>query len=308
MSPAFNPAPNLFVIGAMKAGTTSLHAVLNSHPAIYMAAIKEPNFFCSDLWEGMAHIAPADTGLLAKAHTQGLHTARLMDPSLYQALFPAEITGMRYRGEASPSYLRSQVAAAAIAEVAPEARVIAILRDPVERAISHHRMEANEARLPADFLAAIDSAEDPHGLVDSGMYGAALQRVFNAFPRGQVLVLDMAELADKAALIVRLSSFLDVAAVGFTAEGGVQNAVAQSRFPALNRLLAVSGAKELIRRTLPRGAIERGKQLYYGRKKGPDGAPEAWARLGALYRADMARLTELLGPETPPWATRYTGG
>jgi hypothetical protein len=305
LDPPFSPCPNLFVLGAMKAGSTALQAFLALHPDIHMSAIKEPNFFCDDLWEDMAHVAAItdnDDPLLIRARAEGLHTARVTDAGAYQSLFPSESAGARWRGEASPSYLRSARAPAAIAAANPAARVIVTLREPVSRAISHHRMEANEARMPADFADALAVPGDRHGLFASGLYGAAMARVFAAFPREQVLVLETGALADRATLARMIGEFLDLDPAGFLREEGTAtNPAAQSRFPALNRALAASGAKELIRRTLPRGLIERGKRVYYGGKD-PEIPENIRAALAARYAPDLAQLNALLGDDAPSWA------
>jgi len=104
--------PNLFIPGAMKAGTTTLHYCLNQHPDIYMAPDKEPNFFTNDRTFELLH-------------------------EYYQPLFRKGI-GYRYRGEASVTYMGSLKAIRRIKELAHNPRFIFILRNPVDRAISHY--------------------------------------------------------------------------------------------------------------------------------------------------------------------------
>jgi hypothetical protein len=108
--------PNLFIVGAPRAGTTSLWRYLSEHPEIFMTAVKEPNFFSQ----------------LDRAITKSVE-----DESRYLGLFAPGVD-QPWRGEASPSYLRDREAAHAIARVNPEARVIILLRDPIDRAHSHY--------------------------------------------------------------------------------------------------------------------------------------------------------------------------
>ena len=112
------PRPDFFIAGALKCGTTSLWNYLRAHPAVFMPANKEPNYFCSDL--------PADlrVGTLAE----------------YEALFstapPHALTG-----EASVFYLYSKVAIGQIMAHNANAKIIVMLRDPIEAARSMHAFQ-----------------------------------------------------------------------------------------------------------------------------------------------------------------------
>src|SRR5207302_11433714 len=114
--------PDFFIVGHHKSGTTALYEMLRRHPQIYMPALKEPRYFASDLRE---LFEPVRTGRLP--HTLEEYLA------LFDGATPGQITG-----EASPSYLRSTVAARKIAEVRPDARIIAILREPASFVRSLH--------------------------------------------------------------------------------------------------------------------------------------------------------------------------
>jgi hypothetical protein len=110
------PKPNLFLVGAAKAATTSLWRYLQAHPDVFMARIKEPHFF-------------------SRGGVNGIPVAKTEDA--YLELF-ARAGGAAYRGEASVSYLWDPRAAAAIGRRVPDARILISLRDPVERAYSHY--------------------------------------------------------------------------------------------------------------------------------------------------------------------------
>jgi Sulfotransferase family len=114
--------PDFFIVGQAKSGTTALYTMLKAHPRIYMSEVKEPRFLASDLRDRF-HI-PA--------------TSTVPDTlEQYLALF-ASAGADQLAGEASPSYLTSQTAAAAIAELQPAARIIAILREPASFVHSLH--------------------------------------------------------------------------------------------------------------------------------------------------------------------------
>ena len=109
--------PNFLIIGAMKAGTTSLYRYLKQHPQVFMSPIKEPNFFAL---EGEALDDPRVT---------------VTDLDSYTALFDG-VTDHRAIGEASVRYLYSEKAAERIHHYIPDAKLLVVLRNPVERAFS----------------------------------------------------------------------------------------------------------------------------------------------------------------------------
>jgi hypothetical protein len=122
--------PDFFIVGQPKSGTTALYRMLRGHPQIYMPELKEPLFFASDL--------RPDAQAGAKRHS--------VRPDTYEeylALFAAATPEQRL-GEASSSYLRSHVAAGAIAQAQPSARIIAILREPASFLRSLHLQRLRE--------------------------------------------------------------------------------------------------------------------------------------------------------------------
>jgi Sulfotransferase family len=126
--------PEFFIVGQPKSGTTALFQILRSHPQIYMSKVKEPLFFASDLrplvGEGQADGSPR----------------RPMFPATYEeylSLFTQAGPDQR-PGECSTNYLRSRVAAGAIAEAQPQAQIIALLREPASFLRSLHLQRQQE--------------------------------------------------------------------------------------------------------------------------------------------------------------------
>ena len=134
--------PNFLIIGAMKSGTTSLYHYLKQHPQIYMSSIKEPNFFAL---EG----SNLDfNGAEGKEQIQRLiKRESIINIEEYRALFrrAAHETAI---GEASPMYLYSPEAPYRIRYYVPEAKLITILRNPVERAYSAFLYMTRDGREP----------------------------------------------------------------------------------------------------------------------------------------------------------------
>ncbi|HTA36249.1 MAG TPA: sulfotransferase, partial [Solirubrobacteraceae bacterium] len=112
--------PEFFIVGHPKSGTTALYEMLRSHAQIYMPELKETLFFARELHPGLRPQDPQPDTL-----------------EQYLSLFAPARADQR-AGEASPSYLRSREAAARIAAVQPDARIIAILREPASFLRSMH--------------------------------------------------------------------------------------------------------------------------------------------------------------------------
>ena len=138
--------PNFFIVGAPKAGTTSLYAYLDQHPQVYMSAIKEPNFFAEEIREvnfaPQARRAIARDGNSLRQFLSGPMRAKrfggiVTDWEDYRSLFSNAGDELAL-GEASVCYLWSPTAAERIASSIPDAKILVMLRDPAERAFSQY--------------------------------------------------------------------------------------------------------------------------------------------------------------------------
>jgi len=194
--------PDFFIVGHHKSGTTALYEMLRRHPQIYMPDLKEPRFFASDL----------------RALSQPQGSDRLPETfDDYLALFAAAGPEQRV-GEASPSYLRSSVAASAIADVQPGARIIAILREPASFVRSLHLQLVQEhVEREKDLRRAVareDMVRQGRRVLrysDHIRYVDQLRRYHAVFPPEQVLVLIYDDFrADNEATVRAVLRFLDV--------------------------------------------------------------------------------------------------
>jgi len=198
--------PEFFIVGHPKSGTTALYEMLRRHPQIYMPELKEPRFLASDLRE---RFQPSGSAVFPQTLEQ------------YLALFEDARPRQRV-GEASPSYLRSRTAARAIAELQPDARIIAILREPASFLRSLHlELLQNRVENERDLRRALeeeqlapsagDGAEPLLRYTDRVRYVEQLRRYHEAFAPEQVLVLIYDDFrADNEAVVRRVLRFLDV--------------------------------------------------------------------------------------------------
>lgn len=161
--------PDFLIIGTARSGTTTLHTWLAGHPAIYMYPGKEPHFFSQD-------------GVWAR----GLNWYS----DLFAAARPGQLLGEGSTSYTDPEY--SERAAERIAQVIPDARLIYLLRHPVERLrsdLGHQIRQGRELRPPAE--AAADPGA-PHAL--RSHYFACLQPFVQRFPREQFCVVRFEDL------------------------------------------------------------------------------------------------------------------
>src|SRR5262245_42568124 len=197
--------PGFLVLGAQKAGTAALYAYLRWHPGITRPSWKEVSFFDRHWWRG---------------------------PAWYRGQFPLR-SGERLVGEASPSYLFHPLAPERVRAVVPEARLVALVRDPVARAYSQYQHEVALGREPLSFEDALAAepertrgeverlVADPrafsrawwdHTYVARGLYAEQLERWLAVFPREQLLVVRSEDLGERPAeTYAEILSFLGAA-------------------------------------------------------------------------------------------------
>ena len=202
-------APDFFIVGHHKSGTTAMYRMLRQHPQIYMPDMKEPEFFGR-----VRSPARRDTdGSGRRALTYAESRPQTYDE--YLALFAAARPEQRV-GEASPSYLASTSAASAIAAVQPGARIIAILREPASFLYSLHlQMLRNHVQDELELERAIagpeDGADGARGYLERVRYVEQLRRYREVFPNEQMLVLIYDDFrADNTATVRRVLRFLGV--------------------------------------------------------------------------------------------------
>src|SRR6056297_944384 len=137
--------PNLFIVGAAKAGTTSLYHYLKSHGDVYFSPVKEPNYFSTDIktaeftsiYKRNVDVVPKD--FYNKKPEKNIQLSFIRDENRYRNLFQW-VNGKSVVGECSTSYLYSKEAAENIIKFNPKAKIIIVLRNPAERTFSHYLM------------------------------------------------------------------------------------------------------------------------------------------------------------------------
>jgi Sulfotransferase domain. len=295
------PLPDFLVIGAPKAGTTALHAALSRHPELYMSPVKEPKFFLTDG-------PPPTRGGPGDAQTYREHVWRRED---YEALFDAAPKGA-LRGESTPFYLYDRAAQRRIRDLIPHARLIAILRDPIERAHSNwtHLWSAglepigDVVRACAEEESRIKAGWAPFWhYVRLGRYGEQLAHLFELFPREQVLLFRYRDLVDRPVdTLNRIFPFLGVTP-GLVTEIPRENVTAHPEPTLTHRVL--SGAQRLGARIPGRVGVAVTDMLERRlQQRARPRQPLTWEQRQTLmgyFTDDIRLLQEVTGLDFSDW-------
>jgi hypothetical protein len=296
--------PNFFIVGAPKCGTTALYEYLRPHPNIFMSGIKEPHYFAKDLGS----------------------YPRIQRAEDYMAMF-AEATSEHLRvGEASVYYLRSTVAIPNIREFNPDARLVAMFRNPVDMVYSFHSQllyvaEESERdfetawRLQERRARGLDLPPRSRGAfllqyAELGRFGTQVERMLAAFPRDQVkLILFDDFAASPQAVYDDVIGFL-----GLPHDG-------RSEFPRINdnKRARVDWLRRFARKPPPilKSAIQGLKQaigseglttakkklvaLNTTKERRPPLSPAFRAELVETFRDEVARLGRVLQRDLSHW-------
>lgn len=301
--------PTVFIVGAPRCGTSSLYHLLDAHPQVFMSRPKEPHHFGADL-----EIRPR------------LHASR----EAYLALFEGA-GDVRHAGEASVLYLYSRTAPAEILALSPDARIIVMLRDPVEFVPSLHAhnllLTYEDVRDLAEAIALEPERRAgrriPPGCVaplalqytSLARYADHVRRYQEAFGRDRVLCLLLEDLHDRPEEVRdRTFSFLGLDRTGLPSLGR-HNPRQRWRHQRLGRALlsayrhAAGLGSRLPTRLLRTSALVAVAGLFYlPLKLGVSAAPtttlprDLRRKLQDQLRDDVERLGELIGRDLSAWS------
>jgi hypothetical protein len=310
--------PNFFIVGAGKAGTTSLYSYLRQHPRIYMSPVKEPAYFASEIRaDALSEPLLHHVGLQSRELPGVLNDGGTYKPygwiagewEDYERLFQAarEETAI---GEASAAYLWSCTAAANIHARLPVARIIMILRDPAERAFSHYLHLLSLGFTGATFRRHLEACALDGGcklsitypFLEIGLYYQQVKRFLDLFPRNRIRIYWYEEAwREPAKLLADVFRFLDVDDTfhpDFSRRAHQRRA---PRFVDLHYFLKRTGLWYPSKTLIPASTISRLRRLAF--RSGPSLMMDPADRryLIDYYRDDIQRLSTLLDRDLTSW-------
>jgi hypothetical protein len=299
--------PNFLIIGAAKAGTNALYHYLRQHPQVYMSPWKEPKFFAFE--------SEADLGFrAANGRDAPVNASVILDQAEYEELFD-DASDELARGEASTHYLYVEKSPARIKALIPDARLIAVLRNPVDRAFSSYQHLVRDDLEPLDFGAALDAEPQRiaehyaylYRYTDLGFYSEQLDRYEKSFPESQLCVLLYDDLrSDPEGTCRRIFSFLGVDEHFVPDMSGEYNRSGVPKNRVMHRVLNPSAPmKRRLWNVTPRFARERlldAQTKMVNRNLQRQTMPEPERdRLRDVFREEVGRLETRLGRDLSHW-------
>ena len=305
---------NLFLIGAAKSGTTALASSLGQHPAIASLPIKEPGHFSTDLripvfssrynrllqWDEAAYFK--------KARLEERHIGFVESESNYQKLVDQAITtnpNTNYVLDASTAYLYSANAPAQLRHYAPDAKIVLILRNPVERAYSHCTMALkygleqeeplNAFKREAELIPAHWGQDECY--LELGQYAKQLERWLECFPLDQLHIIWYDDFtADPQKAMNAVMKYLDLPT--FVLQQSDQlNAGAVPKYATLNKwAMRTLGP---LREKLPKSLVRWLKKKT--QVAAPELDPETRSFLAEAFAEQIEQLAALTGKDLNHW-------
>ncbi len=311
MNATYKNTPNLFLVGAQKCGTTSLHRYLASHPDIFMSSPKEPRFFCKDLIEESDQFINSLPAYCKKDSLYTLYKFRTIED--YLSLFD---TSEKYKiyGEASPIYIYSKIAAKEIASFNPNAKIIILLRNPIEFLYSLHStyLQGNTETEPS-FEKALDlevhrknGKHIPIGVgcpsllyySEQTSFSEQIMRYITHFSTNQILVILQEDLRQNTAeKFNEILDFLEISS-GHNPPNTQYNKNKVIKYPKIRKALTSPLLTYIPRKALPKSLYQYASN-YLSRAlqttmERPMLDQQTTIRMKHQYRSEVVKLNELL--------------
>ncbi|WAH36938.1 sulfotransferase family protein [Alicyclobacillus dauci] len=292
--------PNFFIAGAAKSGTSSLFHYLGLHPKVYMSPIKEPHFFCDEYFPD--HFSgPGD---------EGFSKNRLRDINEYLKLFAASDQA-KVVGEGSVYYLYFPGVAEKLYQFNSQAKVVLILRNPVDRAFSAYMHTVRDGRETLTFEEALQQEESRRHqgyqplwwYRELGLYSCQVQRYIRVFPKDQLKIYLFEDLQDTSKVINDVLSFLGLendehidTSVRYNESGVPKSRFLYNFFAKPNVLKEI--AKPLLPQKFRQRLGQRAKTMVL-QKESMD--PNTRLELQRYYRQDIEKLQTLINRDLSAW-------
>lgn len=277
---------DFFLVGAPKAGTTSIYSYFKKNPGIFVPQVKEPHYFsCPEVKNTYYKVNFIDS------------------KNEYESLFEGAKNAQK-TGDFSTSYLYEQQAPYRIKETCPNANIIVMLRDPVERAISHYLMDVRDGYQKRPLIECIRGQKESVKLyykeyVEKGMYYKQIKRFKSIFEEEKISVWLFRELKKDTREVVReMFKF-----VGSKANYNIESFTKKNQYKKINseavkKVLNTRLAKNIssfipsnIKKRAKRALISTDKPKLY----------EARCKLSEIYRDEVNNVQKLIKKDISHW-------
>jgi len=278
--------PNFFIVGAPRAGTTSLYDYLDRTKDVFMSLAKEPHYFSS--------IEPSS-----------IHPRVIRDKKKYLALFK-KANNAKAIGEASTSYLWDPESAKLIHNTVPHAKIIIMLRDPIERAFSHYIFRLSSGKTYS-FTEAIKEAMEPKNdyystiIVNGSYYYNQVKRYLDKFGSNNVKVIIFEEFIKEPRKIVKeVLEFLEVKSEVPIEVDLPHNVLAEPRGRIVRTVLQNKTIKKFVKQKIPGHKIQFVVKKVLSKKITKPKIPQQdRIFLENIYKEEVQKLQTLLKRKLP---------
>lgn len=310
--------PNFLVIGAAKCGTTSLYHYLKEHPEVYMSPIKEPNYFSTDInpekFSRQYKDIEKRKRLNLDEYVKGDMNREVWgyfvrEQHHYTGLFK-KVKNEKAIGEISNSYLFSKEAAANIKKTLPAVKLIAILRNPVDRIYSHYLANLRDGKTFKPFRQEVEEdMQKPekgwyisHCYFEMGLYYEQIKRYLDIFPEAQFRIFLYDELKNNPDNMLReVCQFLGIDA---SYRFNTSQKFNEAKIPKNEKLLywlSNTGLKKNIYRLIPEPLKSNVKNLFFREDGRLPMSEEDKQWVKTLYREEIIRLGKILPKDISSW-------
>ena len=283
---------DFFIVGAPKAGTTSLYHYLNEHPKVEMSSQKEPNYF-------------SDKHL----QEQGIYYEknRINTLEKYHSLFIQKEN--KLFGEASVSYLFYEDVPKKIKKYNPNAKIIIMLRNPADRAFSHYLMDYRLGLISDSFEVIINrtsKAKHAHifyqQYIKVSKYYHQLSRYFNVFDNESILIIDYDDFKnDISNTLTNIYGFLNISNKFPVNINEKHNTFSMPRHNFIRRIYSFFVLRNTLNYLIPKTLKKGIRKILFMNDRKPELSTVSRKKLNELFEKDIENLELLLNKDLTKW-------
>ena len=283
---------DFFIVGAPKSGTTSLYHYLSEHPQVEMSSQKEPDYF-------------SDKAI----HEQGMYYAKNRVNTLdkYESLFMQKESVVY--GEASVSYLFYENVAEDIKKYNPNAKIIIMLRNPIERAFSHYLMDYRLGLISDSFenvLAKKSKHKNAHlfyqQYIEVSKYAKQIQRYLVFFEKDNILFIDYEDFKINVSKTVdQVYNFLHIS-TEFAADINTKhNTFTMPKNKVIRLIYSFVFLRKILTFLFPIYLVKNIRVLLFKSDEKPELLKETRSLLSIIFNDDIKKMEEVLAKNYSKW-------
>ena len=283
---------DFFIVGAPKSGTTSLYHYLSEHPQVEMSSQKEPDYF-------------SDKAI----HEQGMYYAknRINTLDKYDSLF-VQKESVVY-GEASVSYLFYENVAEDIKKYNPDAKIIIMLRNPIERAFSHYLMDYRLGLISDSFenvLAKKSKHKNAHlfyqQYIEVSKYSRQIQRYLDFFEKDNILFIDYEDFKKNVSKTVdQVYNFLNISTEFVADINTKHNTFIMPKNKIIRLIYSFVFLRKILTFLFPVYLVKNIRVLLFKSDKKPELLKETRSLLSIIFNDDIKKMEEVLAKNYSKW-------